>query len=205
MLVALAAAAAASLVGATWMMRAAARGRTYADPHLIPHRHVGLVLGCAPRLADGARNPFFRYRIEAAAELFRAGKVDVLLASGETLAGGYDESAELKAGLIAAGVPPSRIFCDPGGARTLDSVVRAREVFGQRMVTIITQAYHIRRALFLSAHRGVDAIGFSATDLAVRDSLWIHAREPLADAVAVLDVLLSHPSPRAPGQPVTIP
>jgi len=186
-LLALVVAGLAALLGATAVMRAAARGRLYADPRLVPHRPVGLLLGCAPRLADGARNPFFENRVAAAVALYRAGRVDRVLASGECGPGGYDESAALRAELLAAGVPPAAILVDPAGDRTLASIECARTVFGQREITVISQAFHNRRAIFLAAHRGVDAIGFDAADVRLGDSFWIHAREPFADVVAVIE------------------
>ena len=192
-----------AVVGSAWLIRAAARGRTYDSLRLIPHRHVGLVLGCGAWLGDGTPNPFFVHRVAAAAGLYRAGRVDVLLASGESHAN-YDESAELKADLIRAGVPADRIYCDPAGYRTLDSVVRARVAFGQTAITVISQQDHDERAIFLAAHHGVDAIGFDAAPVGYPDNLGNRVRELFARVEAVLDVYCLHTGPRETGPRVDI-
>jgi SanA protein len=193
-----------AVLWAAAVVRAAARGRTYMEVRAIPRRHVGLVLGCAQRLPDGGPNPYFRSRVAAAAELYRAGRIDVLLASGESHADGYNEAADLKASLIQDGVPAGRIYCDAAGFRTLDSVVRAREIFGQTAITIISQETHNRRAIFIAAHRGIDAIGFNAAAVATADSSWNRWRERLANVYAVLDIFVFRTRPRLAGPKVEL-
>jgi SanA protein len=193
-----------SMIGATTTIDWASRGRTYSDVRLIPHRRVGLVLGCVKFLPGGWTNPYFSNRIEAAAELFRAGKVDYLLVSGDNHVQSYDEAKDMKASLIEAGVPDDRIYCDYAGFRTLDSVVRAREVFGQTEITVISQEFHNRRAIFIARHRGVDAIGFNAADVDVRDSFRTRCREQLARVNTLLDVFLFSRQPKFLGPKVTL-
>ncbi|MEK7270682.1 MAG: ElyC/SanA/YdcF family protein, partial [Planctomycetota bacterium] len=123
------------LAGSWALVSASASGRLYADVSAIPHRRVAVVLGCVKTLSDGRSNQFFRARIRAAATLFRAGKADVLLVSGDNGRHGYDEPTDMRESLIAAGIPADRIVCDFAGFRTLDSAVRAKEVFGQSEVT----------------------------------------------------------------------
>src|SRR5215831_4157585 len=154
--------AAVSLPLAGWMIDRAANGRLYRNVASIPHRRVGLVLGCSEYLGRGYVNPFFTTRIQAAADLFRAGKVDYLIVSGDNHRKGYDEPTAMKCALVRSGIPEDRIVCDYAGFRTLDSVVRAKAVFGQDQVTVISQEFHARRAIFLAQHRGMDAIGFAA-------------------------------------------
>ena len=186
-----------SMLTSAAVVRESAHGRTYSDVRAIPHRPVGLVLGCSMRLSNGAFNPFFVNRVSAAADLYRAGKVDRLLVSGETHANGYNEAADLKAALIGSGIPAQRIDADFAGFRTLDSVVHARKVFGLNQVTIVSQRSHNRRAIFLAVHSGLDAIGYDASMAGVQDGFWYAFREHFAGLKAVLDIFVLHTQPRA--------
>ena len=182
-----------------------ARGKTYTDARLIPHRHVGLLLGAARLLPSGAPNPFYQNRIDAAVELDRAGKIDYLLVSGESQPNGYNEPADMKASLVQAGVPAEKIYSDDAGFRTLDSVFRAKEVFGQTEITIISQELHNRRAIFIAGHNGIDAIGFDAAGVGTLYGLFDDCREQFADVDAVLDLFLFRTRPRLPGPKSVIP
>ncbi|HEY6248672.1 MAG TPA: ElyC/SanA/YdcF family protein [Candidatus Angelobacter sp.] len=130
----------------------------------MPHRQVGLVLGCKKTMGDGAPNPFFDSRLRAAKELFDAGRVDYLLVSGDNHTKGYDEVTDMREGLMRAGIPANRVYSDCAGFRTLDSLARAHEVFGQKEVTVVSQEFHNQRAIFLAKHEGLDAIGYDAQD-----------------------------------------
>ena len=186
------------------LINKSAKDRTYSDAQAIPHRHVGLLLGCARLLPSGALNPFYKNRIDAAVALQRAAKIDYLLVSGESLPSGYNEAADMKADLVQAGVPAEIIYYDPNGFRTLDSVVRAREVFGQIEITIISQESHNRRAIFIARHRGIDAIGFNAAETSIRYILWDRCRERFAGVSAMLDIFVWKTRPRVLGPKVLI-
>ena len=192
------------MIGATTLIDWEARGRTYSDVRLIPHRRVGLVLGCVKLLPGGWTNPFFSNRIEAAAALYRARKVDYLLVSGDNHVQSYDETKDMKASLMEAGVPGERIYCDYAGFRTLDSVVRAREVFGQTEITVVSQEFHNRRAIFIARHRGLDAIGFNAADVDARYSFKTRCREQLAKVNTLLDVFPFSRQPKFLGPKVKL-
>jgi SanA protein len=155
-------------------------------------------------LANGATNPFFRNRVAAAAELYHAGKVDYLLVSGDNHVTTYDEAEDLKNSLIALGVPRERIYCDYAGFRTLDSVVRAREVFGQTQITVVSQAFHNRRAIFIAGHRGLDAVGFNAPGVGVYASFATRCREELAKAASIVDIYVLQRQPKFLGPKVPI-
>ena len=193
-----------SIVGANTLINRSAKGRTYSDVRLIPHRRVGLILGCSKLLPGGNGNAFFHYRMVAAAELYRAGKVDYLLVSGDNHIHAYDEARDMKNYLVELGVPRDRIFCDYAGFRTLDSVVRARAVFGQTQVTIVSQEFHNRRAIFIARHSGVDAIGFNAHEVSAYYSLKTHCREQLATVNTILDVFVFQRRPKFYGPMVPI-
>jgi SanA protein len=191
----------AGAFAANLVIARAAKGKTYSDIGLIPHRRAGLVLGCPKRVSDGRPNLFFLARVEAAAELYRQGKVDYLLASGDKSIPDDDEPADLKSALISRGVPAEKIFMDYAGFRTLDSVVRAKEVFGQTEITIISQEFQNQRAIFIANHSRLDAIGFNAPEVFSPRTV---VRESLARVKALLDVYLLRVQPRFPGQTVAI-
>jgi SanA protein len=193
-----------AIAGASACVKYSAGGRTYDDPEAMPHRRVGLLLGCPKILTNGRPNVFFRYRIEAAVKLFQAGKVDYLLVSGDNLSAGCHEAADMQEDLIEAGVPAGRICCDFAGLRTLDSVVRAREVFGQTKLTIISQKSHNERAIFIANRRGLDAIGFNAPMPPAFHGFMNLCRELLARVRAVLDAYLLNTQPKFLGGKIRI-
>jgi len=175
------------------------------DTESVPHKRVALILGCAPSRNNGAPNLYFRNRIAAAVELFNAGKVDYLLASGDNRTIGYDEPTAMKDALVAAGVPESRIVLDYAGFRTLDSVVRAKKVFGLSDMCIITQRDHAMRALYIAKANGIEAVGFAAADVrTMRGGLRTKVRESFARVVMLLDVHVLGRKPRFLGPEIAI-
>jgi len=154
----------------------------------LPTREVGLVLGTSPRVVDGRRNLHFEGRMDLAAKLFLEGKVKRLLVSGDNGTRGYDEPTAMKRALIDRGVPEDALTLDYAGFRTLDSVARAKSAFGIESLTIITDDFHLPRAIYLARAHGIDAIGCGAdTGGFLRSSLRV--REHLARVLAVADVL----------------
>lgn len=140
----------------------AAGGRIYTDVHSAPHNRVGLLLGTNPMNRLGRPNSYFVNRINTAVKLFHAGKIDYIIASGDNHTKRYDEPTAMRDSLMAHGVPTERIVLDYAGFRTLDSVVRAKEVFGCDSLTIISQADHNARALYLAEANGIEAVALSA-------------------------------------------
>jgi SanA protein len=193
------------LGAASLFVTRAARGRTYSDSNAIPARRVGLVLGCSRLLGDGRRNTFFDNRIQAAAQLFRAHKVGYFVVSGDNHVRGYDEPRDMKDALVQTGVPADRIYCDYAGFRTLDSIVRAREIFGLTEITVISQEFHNQRAIAIGRYRGVDAIGFNAAEVDAYNSFKTKCREQVARANMLLDLFVFRRSPRFLGGKVAIP
>ena len=170
-----------------------------------PRKRVGLVLGCAPLRGNGSPNLYFRNRIAAAVELFNAGKVDYLLVSGDNHSSHYDEPTAMRDALVAGGVPAGRIVLDYAGFRTLDSVVRAKKVFGLSEFCVITQRDHAMRALYIARKNGIDAVGFAAVDVqTMRGGLRTKARESLARIVTLLDVHVLGRKPRFLGPAIEI-
>lgn len=167
-------------------------GRAYDDINSLPHNKVGLLLGTSPLDKQGNTNYYFIYRIDAAEQLIKSGKIDYILVSGDNSSVGYDEPTWMRDSLVGRGVPEDRIVLDFAGLRTLDSVVRAKEVFGQDSITIISQLFHNERALYLADHNGINAIAYNAKDV----SLWhkwlkIHSREYLARVKMMIDLAIN--------------
>lgn len=175
------------------------RDRLYTHVEDIPARETALVLGASSTLRNGRPNPHFVNRMDAAALLYHSGKVRRLLVSGDNGRADYDEPSMMKAALIARGVPASVVVCDYAGFRTLDSVIRAHEVFGLNACTIVTQRYHNARALEIARANGIDAVGFCAADTNFRYSARTELREVISRTVAVLDLYVWHKQPRFPG------
>lgn len=171
-------------------VEAVAKGRHYDDVNKIPHRNVGLLLGTSKYTIFGRDNEYYQRRIEATYELYSKGKIDTILISGDNSKKDYNEPEAMMADLVALGVPKDRFVLDYAGFRTLDSVVRAKNVFGKDSVTIISQEFHNVRALYLAENVGVDAISYNALYPIYRKSFRIILREKLARVKVVLDVLL---------------
>lgn len=176
------------LVWADRHVEACSRGRVYADPDRVPHCRAALVLGCG-KTVQGRPNLFYEYRLDAAAQLWKAGKIDAVLVSGDNSRKDYDEPSSMKADLVRRGVPAEYIALDYAGFRTLDSVIRARKVFGLDNYVIVSQPFHCRRAVYLASRHGQSVIGYAARDVGGATGLKIRLRETLARAKAVADVL----------------
>lgn len=187
-----------------WITRVAAEAHS-SNLSDVPVMPVGLVLGCSEFLANGNRNLYFRHRIEAALELYRSGKCRAFLVSGDHGRSDYNEPGQMKAALVRGGIPEDRIHCDYAGFRTLDSVVRAKEVFGLDRFLIVSQAFHNERALFLARENGIDAFGYDAEDVRHRAGLKTRLREKVARVKTILDTTFLGTQPRYLGTPITIP
>ncbi|MFO1484759.1 MAG: ElyC/SanA/YdcF family protein [Verrucomicrobiaceae bacterium] len=193
------------IFGSEWWIASTAKQRCFDDVNALPEAPVAVVLGTSPRLAGGGGNPFFLPRLEAAAALFKAGKVKALIVSGDNGTREYDEPTEMKRVLVQLGVPEAKILCDYAGFRTLDSVVRAKEVFGQSRFIIVSQRFHNERAIYLAKAFGIDAWGLNAKDVPVALSVKTFLREKLACVKAVLDVTVLHKQPKFLGEKVSVP
>ena len=185
---------------------AVSSGRVFdsASIDAVPRQRAAVVMGCVRTLPNGLNNLYFSRRIDAAAELYKAGKVDCLIVSGDNHVKGYDEPSDMKESLAKAGVPADRIVCDYAGFRTLDTVVRAKKVFGLDSFIIVSQPDHVRRAVFTARGFGCDAYGYAAKDVNGRYSIKTTIREQLAKIAAVLDVILRR-SPKFLGPRETLP
>ena len=178
-----------------------AKDRIYSSVENVPHRDVGLLLGTAKYVRRGKINYFYKYRIDAAVKLFKSGKVDAILVSGDNATPYYNEPIRMRRDLIKKGVPKSKIYLDFAGFRTLDSVIRAKNIFGLKKYTIISQRFHLERALFLARASGADAIGFVAKDFkGTKAAMRMLFREYAARVKAFLDIYVLHTAPKFIGK-----
>lgn len=149
-----------------------ASGRTYDTVEEIPHNKYGLLLATSPITTRGTHNFYFDNRLKATNELYKAGKIDYIIASGGDYTKehkfGCDEPAAIRDSLIALGIPEERIILDYDGTRTLNSIIKAKEVYKLDSVTLISQKYHNERAIYLSDKNGIHAIGYNAAPSHIR-------------------------------------
>jgi SanA protein len=162
--------------------------QVYRNVDDVPSREVGLLLGTTPGI--NSSNLFFRTRIEATKELYERGKIQHILVSGDNANADYNEPEAMRLALIKAWIPNESITLDYAGFRTLDSIVRAKEIFSLTWgITIISQPFHIERALFISNAYHIDAIWYGAANISLKFGAYPYIREIWARWVALYDVI----------------
>lgn len=166
-----------------------ASDKVYTDVNSIKKNKVGLLLGTSKLLASGRINLYYQYRVDAAVALYKAGKIDFILVSGDNSTVDNDEPTDFKNDLMKNGVPEEKIFLDYAGFRTLDSMVRAKEIFGQESITVISQQFHNERAIYLAEKYDISAVGFNAKDVTGRYGLKVQFREYLARTKVFVDLV----------------
>jgi len=182
-----------------WVVKSTA-SEVLTDYKLLPDSGVALVLGTSHRMTDGSPNPFFHNRMATAAELYKEGKIIHFIVSGDNRTKYYNEPAEMQKALIKLGVPSQAITLDYAGLRTLDSIVRCKEIFGQSKIIIITQPFHSYRALFISNYYEVNAVALVADEPAQEAAPRVYLREYLARTKAILDLYILGTAPRHLGE-----
>ncbi|MEW2508826.1 ElyC/SanA/YdcF family protein [Streptomyces sp. NPDC046870] len=189
-----------ALLPSAWLyVSTADRLRTTAD---VPRTEVAVVFG-AGLWKQGQPSPYLAHRLDAAAALYRAGRIEVVLVTGDNSREDYDEPDAMRAYLTEHGVPDARIVGDYAGFDTWDSCVRAKKIFGVDRAVLISQGFHIRRAVALCEAAGVTSYGVGVD--AVHDVTWYYGgtREVFAAGKAVLDAVFQPDptflGPREPG------
>ena len=190
-------------LGCNWWVIRTSGAAIYRHPAIVPERAVGLVLGTAPRIAT-RKNLFFEGRMDTAARLWKERKVRHFLVSGDNGQQNYDETTAMRDALVARGVPAKAITLDHAGFRTLDSLVRAKEVFGVEKLVVVTDDWHLPRALFLAKSAGVDAIGAAFEDVPWKQSAKVRVREWFSRVKAVADVYVLGTKPKFLGERVEL-
>jgi SanA protein len=186
------------------LVRGAAEGRVYTEISAVPRTSAGLVLGTSRYSRSGTPNRFFIARMDAAAQLLEEGRVAILVVSGDNSHRSYNEPAAMMEALEEREVPLNRIVPDYAGFRTLDSVIRMDRVFQQNRFVVVSQRFHVERAIFIATANGIDAYGYAADDATGMAQLSVRVREYAARVQAVLDVYVFGTEPRFIGPVVPI-
>ena len=188
------------ILGLNFWIVSSTQDKIYYNINDVPPKRVALLLGTSKRTVQGGTNKYFAERMQAAADLYHRGIIEHIIVSGDNQTVYYNEPRDMLNALKELGVPEGAITLDYAGFRTLDSVVRSKEVFGQDEVMIITQDFHCYRALFIADYHGINAVAFSAGN---KDQLpWsLAVRETLARAKAVFDLYLFDQEPKFLGEP----
>lgn len=182
----------------------AASGKLHDEVSALPGDRVGVVFGTSPWIGD-RENLYFRYRIDAAAELWKAGKLRCILVSGDNENRSYNEPEYMIEALVEAGVPEEMIAADYAGFRTLDTVYRAKEVFGAQRVTFISQQFQNERAAYLAKAKDLDFVGYNARDVEGSGGFKTKLREIGARLKMWLDVRVLGTEPRFYGDKEELP
>lgn len=170
----------------------------------VPETKVALLLGTGKNLNNGMPNAYFYNRIKAASDLYKSGKIQYIIVSGDNSTKDYNEPEDMQIELTKQGIPQDKIILDHAGFRTLDSVVRAKDIFGQTKLVIISQKFHNERAVFLAKENGMEAFGYNAEDVNKYAGLKTNLREYLAKAKAYWDLLFGV-EPKFGGEKIIIP
>jgi SanA protein len=181
-----------------------------ADPYIFDDAafsmnfKTGLILGTSKYISNGKPNQYFINRIDAAVKLYKAGKIRYIIVSGDNSSVNYNEPLRMKKELIKRGIPEEVIFVDFAGFRTLDSVIRAKEIFGQDTFIIISQEFHNKRAVFIARRNGIEAYGYNAEDVRMYNGFLTHIREIFARVKVFIDIYIFHTHPKYLGEKVII-
>ena len=177
-------------------------GRSIYTVEDVPADNVAIVFGAAV-YSNGRLSGILQDRVDTAVQLYLAGTVQKILVSGDNRFENYDEPTAMMAYAIENGVSPDDIQPDFAGRRTYDTCYRAHEIFQLDSAILVTQNFHLPRALFTCLQLGIDVVGVSADSQLYRDSGWYEGRETLATAVALWDVIQKQPAPVL-GDPIPI-
>lgn len=180
------------------------RKNIYSDVDKLPYNKVGLIPGCNKYVSTGVINRYYTERINAGAKLYSKGKIDYILVSGDNAHASYDEPRVMMKSLVEAGVPKEKIYADYAGFRTLDTIIRAKEVFQQNKVTFISQQFHNQRGVFIGKSKGIEVIGYNAGSVAFKYGFKTEIREIFAKIKMLLDLYITDKEPKFLGDKITI-
>jgi len=185
-----------------WTLTGRYEGRIYRTANGTPARPVAVVFG-AGYWPDGTPSDVMKDRVEAAVELYRAGRVRKVLFSGDNRFVNYNEPATMREYALSLGLPDEAIVLDYAGRRTYDTCYRARDIFQVRDVVLVTQRYHLPRALYTCEKLGLNAVGCAADRRPYIHMGWYWLREVPALWVAWIQLWITHPLPVL-GDPIPI-
>ena len=182
---------------------------SFSEPYLynrtdsIPVCKTAVLLGTSKFMRNGTKNYFFYNRIAAAETLFKSGKISFLIISGDNSLSYYNEPEDMKKELVKAGVPDSVIFLDYAGFRTFDSMIRAKEIFGQSKFIVVSQQFHNERAIYIARKYGIEAYGYNAEDVSAYSGFKTKVRELFARVKVFIDVY-TNKQPKFLGEKIII-
>lgn len=179
------------------------RPYVFGDLESVPEREVAIVPGCRV-FRDGTPSPVLVDRLATARELYQRGLVKKILVSGDHRAPEYDETNAMWQWLVERGIATEDVFLDHAGLRTLDTMMRAKQVFGVSEAVICTQQFHLARSVFLARRSGIDAIGINADRRTYERWARDRVREFFAKTVSFVDSYLLQTKPRHLGKPILI-
>lgn len=185
------------------IIRNSSKNRLYGSSAQIPYNKVGLLLGTSKYLSNKTINQYYQNRIDATVSLYKAGKINYIIVSGDNSRKEYDEPTTIKNDLISKGIPADKIILDYAGFRTLDSIVRCKKIFGQNSITIISQKFHNERALFIAKHKGIKAVGYNAKDVQKYYGFKTQMREKFARVKTMIDLFFVV-DPKFLGKPIEV-
>ncbi len=169
----------------------------------VPEQKTGILLGTSKLLKNGSPNQYFTNRIEAAVQLFEQHKIQYIIVSGDNSSKEYNEPKDMKDALMERGIPEDRIILDYAGFRTFDSVIRAKEIFGQTKYIVISQKFHNQRAVYIARKNGIEAYGYNAEDVKSYGGFKTKVREVLARNKVFIDQLIGQ-KPKYLGEKIEI-
>ena len=169
----------------------------------LPENKVGLLLGTSKYLRSGVLNQYFEYRISAAEQLFKSGKIKFIVISGDNSRKNYNEPQDMKNELVKRGIPEEKIYLDYAGFRTFDSMYRMKAIFGQSNFTIISQKFHNQRAVFIANTLGMNTVGYNAKDVTAYYGFKTNLREKFARVKVFFDFTVNK-KPKFLGEKIII-
>lgn len=188
---------------ANWKVEYDTRNFVFDNIDSIPPQKAALIPGTS-KWARGGENMYFTNRINAAAELYEAGKVKAFVVSGDNRRASYNEPQDMLEALVEKGIPDSIIYLDYAGLRTLDSVIRMKEIFSQNSYIVVSQKFQNQRAIYIAHQSGMEVYGYNAADLSLnRMTLKTKIREKLARVKLLID-LITNKQPKHLGEKIEI-
>ena len=191
------------ILNLTWIY-ISTKSSIYSNSSDLVYNKVGLVPGCNKYVSNGVINSYYTQRIDAASRLYRERKIDYILVSGDNAHASYDEPRQMKKSLIEAGVPKEKIYSDYAGFRTLDTIVRAKEVFKLNKVTFISQNFQNQRGVFIGLYKDIEIIAYDADNTGIRRDLKTEFREIFAKMKMLIDLYILAKEPKFLGDEIVI-
>lgn len=152
----------------------------------VSHNTYALVLGTSKYVIGGGKNSYFEGRIDAAAQLYRAKKIDTIIVSGDNREANYNEPKRMKQALMELGVPEAIILEDKSGSKTDFSIRNFKNKYPEESVIIVTQKFHNERAVYTARKKGINAVGYNAMDVGFNRDKKTHIREWFAKVKAMV-------------------